>query len=93
MELIAAIAIAGPIGYLSSTRSRGLKLYLALWTVIFPIQTIVVINARDGDDFEPLYFIFNACILALGIGLNSLGNWLAERRGIAAAQAREAEGA
>jgi len=83
VELIAAMAIAGPIGYFSATRSTGLKLYLALWTVIFPIQTIVVINESSGDDFEPLYFIFNACILALGIGLNTFGSRLGERREVA----------
>jgi hypothetical protein len=85
VELIAAVVIAGPIGYFTSARSTGLKLYLALWAVIFPIQTIVVIHESSGDDFEPLYFVFNACILALGIGLNTLGSRLGERRTVAAA--------
>ena len=85
MELLAAVDIAGPIGYFARARSTGLKLYLALWAVIFPIQTIVVIHESSGDDFEPLYFIFNAAILALGIGLNMLGSQLGERRTVAAA--------
>jgi hypothetical protein len=66
-------------------RSRALKLYLALWAVIFPIQTFVVIHESGGDDFEPLYFIFNACILALGVSLNTYGSRLGERRTVAAA--------
>jgi hypothetical protein len=85
MELIAAVVIAGPIGYFTATRSRALKLYLALWAVIFPIQTFVVIHESGGDDFEPLYFIFNAWILALGVGLNAYGSRLGERRTVAAA--------
>ena len=81
MELIAAILIAGPVGYLvqTRTRARGLALYLAVWAVIFPIQTVVV-HAENPDDIEPLYFIFNALILAGGIGLNTLGARLRERR-------------
>jgi hypothetical protein len=85
LDLIAAGVIAGRCGYFTATRSRALKLYLALWAVIFPIQTFVVIHESGGDDFEPLYFIFNACILALGVGLNTYGSRLGERRTVAAA--------
>lgn len=41
-----------------------------MWAAIFPIQTLVVGAAGDID---PLYFVFNALILALGIALNHLG--------------------
>jgi hypothetical protein len=47
--------------------------------VIFPIQTAVV-HAENADDIEPMYFIVNALILAGGIGLNTLGARLRERR-------------
>jgi hypothetical protein len=77
MELIAAIVIAGPLGYF--LRSRALTAYLALWAVIFPIQTIVVFNAGD-DGNSALYWVFNAVILAAGIGLNTAGTRLRERR-------------
>jgi peptidoglycan/LPS O-acetylase OafA/YrhL len=81
MELIAAVLIAGPLGYFLPTRSRarGVAVYLVVWAVIFPIQTAVV-HAENPDDIEPLYFVFNALILGLGIGLNTLGARLRERR-------------
>jgi hypothetical protein len=81
MELIAAVLVAGPLGYFvqSSTRVRGIAIYLVLWAVIFPIQTAVV-HAENADDIEPMYFIVNAVILAGGIGLNTLGARLRERR-------------
>jgi peptidoglycan/LPS O-acetylase OafA/YrhL len=81
MELIAAILVAGPLGYFvqSRTRVRGIAIYLVLWAVIFPIQTAVV-HAENADDIEPLYFIVNALILAVGIGLNTLGARLRGRR-------------
>jgi hypothetical protein len=81
MELIAAILVAGPLGYFVQTRTRvrGIAIYLVLWTVIFPIQTAVV-HAENADDIEPMYFVVNAMILAGGIGLNTLGARLRERR-------------
>jgi hypothetical protein len=81
MELIAAVLVAGPLGYFVQTRTRvrGIAIYLVLWTVIFPIQTAVV-HAENADDIEPMYFIVNAVILAGGIGLNTLGARLRERR-------------
>jgi hypothetical protein len=85
MELIAAVLIAGPLGYFVQTRTRvhGIALYLVVWAVIFPIQTAVV-HAENPDDIEPMYFIINALILAGGIGLNTLGAGLRERRQSAA---------
>jgi hypothetical protein len=81
VELIAAVLVAGPLGYLVQTRTRvrGIAIYLVLWAVIFPIQTAVV-HAENADDIEPMYFIVNAVILAGGIGLNTLGARLRERR-------------
>jgi hypothetical protein len=79
MELILAIAGAGPIGYFTETRKRGLLVYLALWAIIFPVQTVVVYS-MDGSDGEILYSIFNALILCVGLGLNRLGSVLGERR-------------
>jgi len=81
MELIAAVLIAGPLGYFLPTRSRarGVAAYLAVWAVIFPIQTAVV-HAENPHDIEPAYFIVNALILCAGIGLNTLGARRRERR-------------
>ena len=81
MELIAAVLLAGPLGYLvpGRTRARGLAVYLVLWAAIFPVQTIVV-HAENADDIVPSYFVVNAVILALGIGLNNLGARLRARR-------------
>jgi hypothetical protein len=81
MELIAAILIAGPLGYFLPTRSRarGLSAYLVVWAVIFPVQTIVV-HAENPADIQPLYFIFNALILCAGVALNTLGARRRERR-------------
>jgi peptidoglycan/LPS O-acetylase OafA/YrhL len=76
MELIAAVCIAGPLGYFVSPRRRALIAYLGLWVVVFPIQSAIVLS----DDFDPLYFVVNALILALGIGLNRAGSVLRERR-------------
>jgi hypothetical protein len=78
MELILAVLGAGPIGYFTPTRRAGLIVYLIAWAVAFPIQTIVVFNSGDGND--TLYWVFNAVILCLGIGLNHLGSRLRERR-------------
>lgn len=77
MELIAAILLAGPLGYFAH---RGLLIYLIVWAVIFPVQTVVVFNttADSGDDWS--YWVVNAVILALGIGLNRLGRRLRVRR-------------
>jgi hypothetical protein len=77
MELIAAIVLAGPLGYF--VRSRPLLAYLVVWAVIFPIQTVVV-HAENADDIQPLYFVFNAVILAGGIWLNRFGARLRRRR-------------
>jgi hypothetical protein len=79
MELIAAVLVAGPLGYLVRTRVRGIAIYLVLWAVIFPVQTAVV-HAENADNIEPSYFLVNALILAGGIGLNTLGARLRERR-------------
>ena len=79
MELIAAILLAGPLGYFCRTRRRGLVAYLAVWAVIFPIQTLVVL-AANPDDIQPLYFVLNTLILGLGIGLNALGARTRARR-------------
>lgn len=80
MELIAAILIAGPLGYFIADRRRSLGAYIALWVVLFPIQTIVVHSAGASDVENPLYFLFNALILAGGIGLNIFGARRRERR-------------
>jgi hypothetical protein len=79
MELILAIVGAGPIGFFSPTRRRALTIYLCLWAAVFPIQTIVVFS-ENGNDNNAMYWIFNALILGLGIGLNRCGALLAERR-------------
>jgi hypothetical protein len=81
MELIAAVLIAGPLGYF--VRAHALPVYLGLWAVIFPIQTVVV-HAENAADINPSYFVVNAVILALGIGLNRLGSRMAARRRSAA---------
>jgi peptidoglycan/LPS O-acetylase OafA/YrhL len=79
MELIAAVLIAGPLGYF--VRSRALAVYLAVWAVIFPIQTVVV-HAENPDDIVVAYFVINALILCFGIGMNTLGARLRERRAV-----------
>ena len=77
MELILAVLGAGPIGYFTSTRRKGLLFYLAAWAVVFPIQTIVVLSMDESND--PLYWVINAAILCAGIGLNRFGSVLRER--------------
>ena len=76
MELIAAIVLAGPLGYF--VRSRPLLAYLVVWAVIFPVQTVVV-HSENADDINASYFVVNAVILAGGIGLNTLGARLRAR--------------
>ena len=77
MELIAAVLLAGPLGYLARSSRSGLILYLIAWAVILPIQTVVV--AGDGN-LELLYWVFNALILGLGVGLNRFGRRLSRAR-------------
>jgi peptidoglycan/LPS O-acetylase OafA/YrhL len=79
VELIAAIVFAGPLGYFARCRKQGLGLYLIAWAVIFPIQ-FVVVHHEKASDINPSYWVFNAVFLAAGIGLNTLGARLRERR-------------
>lgn len=83
MELIAAVLIAGPLGYLVRGRRHALLAYLGLWVVVLPIQTIVVFSESGADD-NALYWVFNALILTGGIGLNTLGAHLRARRSVIA---------
>ena len=80
MELITAVLLAGPLGYVSPTRRRALLLYLLAWAIVFPAQTIVVLSTTDsgGDDWQ--YWPVNAVILAAGIALNQLGHRLGQAR-------------
>lgn len=78
MELILAVLVAGPVGYFTTTRRRGLLTYLALWAVVFPVQTVVVYSVDDHGSI--LYWVFNALILCLGVALNRAGSVLRERR-------------
>jgi hypothetical protein len=77
MELIAAILLAGPIGYLVPHRRRSLVAYVALWAAMFPIQTISV--AHEGR-LDPLYWVVNALILCLGLAANHQGGRLRRAR-------------
>jgi hypothetical protein len=79
MELITAVLIAGPLGYFLRSRRYALLSYLGLWAVVFPIQTVVVLS-ENADDISVLYFVLNALILCVGIGLNRLGSVLRARR-------------
>jgi hypothetical protein len=79
MELIFTILIAGSAGYFTDARKRGLAIYLALWAIVLPIQTVVVYSESD-EGGDVLYWVFNALILCLGIGLNRLGSVVGERR-------------
>ena len=82
MELIAAVVIAGPLGYLFGR--RGPAFYLVRWAIVFPIQTVVV-HSENPDDIVTSYFVVNAVILTLGIALNRLGARLRARRAHSAA--------
>jgi hypothetical protein len=77
MELIAAVLIAGPLGYFVKSRKRALIAYLVIWAVIFPIQTV---DVHRGEGLDVLYWVFNAVFLAGGLGLNRLGSHLRRRR-------------
>lgn len=77
MELIAAVLIAGPLGYFVGNSRTSLTSYLLIWAVIFPIQSAIV---GFFDDFDALYLLVNAVILAGGLGLNRLGAHLRQRR-------------
>jgi hypothetical protein len=88
MELIAAVLIAGPLGYFILDPKRARIAYLALWALIFPIQTLVVFSTTDpttSDYWQ--YPLVNAAILALGIGANHLGARLGARRRLGRAAA------
>jgi hypothetical protein len=79
MELITAILLAGPLGYVAPTRRAGLILYLVVWAVVLPIQTIVV-HRENPDDINWQYPLVNAAILAGGVALNRLGASVRARR-------------
>ena len=51
MELITAIVLAGPLGYFAPNRRLGLLLYLAVWAIVLPIQTVVV-HSENPDDIN-----------------------------------------
>jgi hypothetical protein len=89
MELIAAVALAGPLGYFTR---HGLRNYLIAWAIVFPLQTVVVYHeATDGSTWP--YFAVNAAILALGIGLNRAGHVLRRKRSGAGPDANEPDAA
>ncbi len=77
MELLAAVLLAGPIGYFAPTSRSGLMAYLVLWAAILPVQTIAV---RDEGSLEPSYWVINALILVLGVVLNRWGRRRREGR-------------
>jgi hypothetical protein len=79
MELINALVLAGPLGFLVRDRRRSLAAWLAVWVVVLPIQTVVLHRASE-DSIDALYPVVNAGILALGIGLNVLGGRLGRAR-------------
>ena len=79
MELIFAILGAGPIGYLTKTVKQGVIVYVGLWAVVFLIQTVVV-HSENADDIGILYFVINAVMLCVGLGLNRLGSVMRDRR-------------
>jgi hypothetical protein len=82
MELITAIVLAGPLGYLARDRRLGLILYLLVYAIVLPIQTIIV-HSENADDINWSYPLVNAVILAGGIGLNRVGSGLRQRRRMA----------
>jgi hypothetical protein len=79
MELITTILLAGPLGYLSANRWRGLILYLLVWAIVLPIQTIAV-HSENPDDINWQYPVVNAAILGAGVALNQLGAAVRARR-------------
>jgi hypothetical protein len=79
MELFVAILLAGPLGYLAPTRRLGLVIYLVVWAVVLPIQTIAV-HSENPDDINASYPVVNGLILAFGVALNRLGAAMGERR-------------
>ena len=79
MELVIAIVLAGPLGYLAPTRRLGLILYLLVWAVVLPVQTNVV-HSENPDDINAAYPLVNVLILAGGVALNRLGAAMGERR-------------
>jgi hypothetical protein len=79
MELITAILLAGPLGYLAPNRRLGLIFYLLVWAAVLPVQTLVVAH-ENRDDMNWAYPLVNAVVLAGGLGLNRLGAVVRERR-------------
>jgi hypothetical protein len=81
MELIIAVALAGPLGYFAPNRRVGLIAYLCVWAAVLPIQTIVVHN-ENPDDINWQYPLVNTLVLAGGLALNRLGASRARRRSL-----------
>lgn len=77
MELIAAILLAGPLGFFGRTQRQGLTLYLLAWALILPVQTISVHQEGHLDWTYPLV---NAAILAAGLWLNRTGSRMGQQR-------------
>jgi len=78
MELIAALLVAGPLGYLIRSRRRSVLAYLGVWAAIFPVQTAIVLGNATSDEW--MYWPVNALILGLGVACNRIGARLARRR-------------
>ena len=79
MELIVAILLAGPLGYLIPMRRRALVAYLGSWAIVLPVQTIVVHNQNPAE-INWQYAVVQVLVLSLGLGLNRYGSTLRERR-------------
>ena len=63
----------------TSPRDADSLIYLVIWAVVLPIQTIVV-HSENPDDINAAYPVVNALILAGGVALNRLGAAMRGRR-------------
>jgi hypothetical protein len=79
MELILALLVSWPLGYLMPTRRAALAVYLAAWAIVLPVQTILV-HSENPDDLNWQYPVVQALILSLGLCLNRIGGAFRERR-------------
>jgi hypothetical protein len=79
MELILALLVPGPLGYLMPDRRVGLAAYLAAWAVVLPVQTILV-HSENPDDLNWQHPLVQVVIVSLGLGLNHVGRTFRERR-------------
>lgn len=78
MTLTTAIVGGLACGYFLGRRLKAVVVWLALWAVVLPVQTMFLVNPDNVDDWS--YWPVQGAILVVAMGMIWLGAKLRARR-------------